>query len=64
MPAELTDIEKFVQLSESAEECRVKRLEAVVKLKLRTPKTLYTMKLTAEQAAEVLKRVKCEVVET
>jgi len=64
MPAEIGDVEEFVRISERAEECRVKRLEDVVKLKLRTPNRLYTIKLDAEKAAEVLKRLKCEVVET
>lgn len=64
MPAEITDAEEFVRISERAEECRVKRLEDVVKLKLRTPGRLYTIKLNAETAAEVLKQLKCEVVET
>ena len=64
MPAQISDVEEFVRISERAEECRVKRLEDIVKLKLRTPSRLYTMKLNAEEAAEVLKRLKCEVVET
>jgi len=64
MPAQISDVDEFVRISERAEECRVKRLEDVVKLKLRTPSRLYTMKLNAEEAAEVLKRLKCEVVET
>jgi large subunit ribosomal protein L38e len=64
MPAEVSDIEEFVRISERAEECRVKRREDIVKLKLRTPRKLYTIKLGAEQAADVLKRVKCEVIET
>jgi len=64
MPAEVSDIEEFVRISERAEECRVKRREDVVKLKLRTPRKLYTIKLDANQAADVLKRVKCEVIET
>lgn len=64
MPVEISDAEKFVRISERAEECRVKRLEDVVKLKLRTPSKLYTIKLDAEKAAEVLKQVKCAVIET
>jgi ferritin-like protein len=63
MPAQISDIDEFVRISERAEECRVKRLEDVVKLKLRTPNKLYTIKLNADQAAEVLKRVKCEIIE-
>mgnify|MGYP001110049521 FL=1 len=64
MPAEISDVKEFIRISERAEECRVKRLEDVVKLKLRTPSKLYTIKLDAEKAAEVLKELKCEVVET
>jgi ferritin-like protein len=64
MPAQINDVDEFVRISERAEECRVKRLEDVVKLKLRTPGKLYTIKLNAEQAAEVLRRVKCEIIET
>jgi phenylalanyl-tRNA synthetase beta subunit len=64
MPSQISDVEEFVRISERAEECRVKRLEDVVKLKLRTPSKLYTIRLNTEEAAEVLKRLKCEVVET
>jgi len=64
MPTEISDVDEFVRISERAEECRVKRLEDMVKLKLRTPRKLYTIKLDAEKAAEVLKQLKCEVVET
>ncbi len=44
-------------------ECRVKRSLDVVKLKLRTPKRLYTLKVKVERADDVLRRLKCEVVE-
>jgi ferritin-like protein len=64
MPAEMSDVEEFIRISERADECRVKRLEDIVKLKLRTASKLYTIKLTADKAAEVLKQLKCEVVET
>jgi len=63
MPSEVADTEEFVKLSERASECRVKRLKDIVKLKLRTPKQLYTMRLDPEKAAEVLKLVRCEVIE-
>ena len=63
MPREITDTEEFVRLSEAALACRVKRLEDIVKLKLRTPSMLYTIKLEAPQAEDVLKRIKCEVQE-
>lgn len=64
MPAEVFDPDEFIRISERASECRVKRLEDVVKLKLRTPSKLYTIKLDAEKAAEVLKQIRCEIVET
>jgi ferritin-like protein len=63
MPAEITDTDEFVRVSERANECRVKRLKDVVKLKLRTPKQLYTIRVDPDKAAEILKQVKCEVIE-
>ena len=63
MPREIFDVEKFIKLSEKASECRVKRLKNVVKLKLRTRRLLYTLKIDPEKAAEIIKRVKCEIVE-
>jgi len=63
MPAELTDADEFVRISERATECRVKRLKDVVKLKLRTSRQLYTLRVDPEKAGEILKQVKCEVVE-
>jgi hypothetical protein len=63
MPSEITATEEFVRLSEQAMECRVKRLKDIVKLKLRTSKQLYTIRLEPDKAAEVLKQVKCEVIE-
>jgi len=61
MPTEIHDVEEFVKLSEIALACRVKRLKDLVKLKLRTPRMLYTIKLEAAKAEEVLRRIKCEV---
>ena len=63
MPSEISDSEEFVRISERASECRVKRLKDIVKLKLRTASQLYTIRLDPEKAAEVLKQVKCEVIE-
>lgn len=63
MPEEIFDVERFVKLSESASECRVKRLGDYVKLKLRTKRRLYTLKVEADKVDEVLRRVKCKVVE-
>lgn len=61
MPAEISDVDRFIKLSENASECRVKRLEKEVKLKIRTPGRLYTIKLDVARAEEVLKQVKCEI---
>ena len=63
MPAEVTDAQEFVRISERAVECRVKRLKEVVKLKLRTPSKLYTIKVDPEKAADMLKQIRCEVIE-
>ncbi len=63
MPSEITKVDEFIRLSEGALECRVKRAEDSVKLKLRTPRQLYTHKVKVERADEVIKRLKCEIVE-
>ncbi|MFX1555175.1 MAG: hypothetical protein ACFFBV_14715, partial [Promethearchaeota archaeon] len=44
MPREIFDEKKFLEISEYAIHCRVKRLKEIVKLKLRTKKTLFTFK--------------------
>jgi len=63
MPAEVADAEEFVRMSERAMECRVKRLKDVVKLKIRTPGELYTIKVDPDKAAQMLKQIRCEVIE-
>ena len=63
MPSEITSTDQFVSLSEGALECRVKRSKDLVKLKLRTPRRLYTLKVKVERADDVLRRMKCEIVE-
>ena len=64
MPSEITDVDEFIRISERAEECRVKRLEDVVKLKIKTPSRLFTIKLKADEAGQILKQLRCEIVET
>jgi ferritin-like protein len=61
MPSEIFDAEKFVEISGRAEYCAVKRLKDVVKLKLRTPKRLYTLKVEPAKAEEVIKKLQCEI---
>jgi len=63
MPSEILDVEKFVALSAHAKYCSVKRLKETVKLKLRTPSTLYTLKVEPLKADEVIKKLKCEIEE-
>jgi ferritin-like protein len=61
MPSEVFDVEKFVEISRRAEYCAVKRLRDVVKLKLRTAKRLYTLKVEPSKAEEVIKKLQCEI---
>lgn len=63
MPTELFDPDEFVEISERAEYCAVKRLRDVVKLKLRTPGRLYTLKVKPVRAEELIKKLRCEIVE-
>mgnify|MGYP001148763174 CR=1 FL=1 len=63
MPAEIMDVDLFMKLAEKAEICRVVRHGDEVKLKLRTPQRLYTMKVVSPRADELLKNLKCKVVD-
>ena len=63
MPSQITDVEKFVSMSAKAKQCQVKRLKDGVKLKLRTPGQLYTLKIEALRADEVIKKLQCEIKE-
>lgn len=61
MPSEISDPERFVEISGNAEYCAVKRLQSTVKLKLRTPRKLYTLKVDPLKAEEVIKKLQCEI---
>lgn len=63
MPKEIKDITQFLELASKANECRVKRVKDVVKLKLRTPRLLYTLKLDPENAEAIIKQIKCQIIE-
>jgi ferritin-like protein len=63
MPSEMFDVEKFVAMSAKAEYCSVKRLEDTVKLKLRMPRRLYTLKVEPLKAEETIKKLKCKIEE-
>jgi hypothetical protein len=61
MPREITDAEEFIRLSEEALYCTVKRLRKTVKLKLRMPRRLLTMKTDPGRAEETIKKLQCEI---
>ena len=63
MPIEVYDVEEFVELSGKATECRIKRNRDDVKLKLRTSRRLYTLKLEPGEEGEVISRLSCRTVE-
>lgn len=63
MPAEISDVDEFVAMSAKAKFCSVKRLKESVKLKLRTPRRLYTLKVEPLRADEIIKKLKCEIQE-
>lgn len=63
MPVEVSDVDKFVALSAKAKHCNVKRSKDIVKLKLRTPTKLYTLKVEPLKADELIKKLKCEIEE-
>jgi hypothetical protein len=63
MPSEIFNVEKFVTMSANAKYCSVKRLKETVKLKLRTPSKLYTLKVEPLNADEIIKKLKCEIQE-
>jgi large subunit ribosomal protein L38e len=59
MPKEITNVDEFLKLSEKAVECKIKKLGDVTKLKLRTPGNLFTIKLEAKAADELLPKITC-----
>jgi hypothetical protein len=63
MPAEIQSAEKFIEMSAKAKSCTVKRLKNSVKLKLRTPRQLYTLIVEPGKAEETIKKLQCEIQE-
>jgi ferritin-like protein len=61
LPSEILDIEHFISMSQRARYCAVKRLKDVVKLKIRTPSKLYTIKIEPLKAEEIMKKLQCEI---
>jgi large subunit ribosomal protein L38e len=63
MPKEIFSEERFIELSDRAIHCRVKRVKDLVKLKLRTKKYLYTYKTKPTTAESLLSQINCDVIE-
>ena len=63
MPREVTDPEEFMRLAEGADECRVKKVDGETKLKVRARGFLYTIRLEAKAADELVAKLKCSKVE-
>ena len=63
MPKEITDRDKFMEIVERAEEIRVKKLdkEGIAKVKARTKRYLYTIKIPLGQLDEFLQKIKEKV---
>ncbi|MFZ8782363.1 MAG: 5'-nucleotidase [Desulfurococcaceae archaeon] len=62
MPKEVKNPEEFVRISERAVECRVVKLEdeGVAKVKARTKRYLYIIKIPLSQLEEFIKKLKCQ----
>lgn len=61
MPKEIKDVEGFIEISDRAHYCDIKRVSRIVKLKLRTPGRLYTLKVDPDKAEEIVKKLRCEI---
>lgn len=61
MPVEIKDWNEFVEISSRALECRVKyaRKGNVAKIKARTRRVLYTIKVEKDKVEELVKELKC-----
>lgn len=59
MPKEIFDAEEFLALAEDASKCIVKRLDGETKVKIRTSRYLYTIKLEASEADTLLGKIQC-----
>jgi len=60
MPVELKSLEDFARITENAVECRIKRGKGgVAKLKARTKRYLYTIKVEESKLDEILSKIRC-----
>ncbi len=58
MPREVKTVEEFFKHAERAEECRVVRSRGYVKLKARTKRYLYTLKMEPDKAEELVAKLR------
>ncbi len=63
MPEEIKDVTRFIELSEKAETCDVKKSKNVIKLKLRMKRRLCTLKVDPKKFDEVKAKIKCKITE-
>ncbi len=63
MPREIQSEEEFLALVDRASSCIVKRLRDVVKLKLRTPRYVYTFKCDSATAERLISGLKIPIVD-
>jgi large subunit ribosomal protein L38e len=63
VPVEVFDKDEFLKLSEKATECTIKKNKEYTKLKLRTSKYLYTIKLDPSDAEELAGKINCPTIE-
>ncbi len=61
MPIEVRDREEFIEISARASEIRVVRneREGIAKVKARTRRYLYTIKVPLSELSDFLKKLKC-----
>jgi hypothetical protein len=63
MPHEIKDLSKLDDIIAQATECRVKRIGDVVKMKFRTKKKLYTIKVSVSEAEAIRARISVPIVD-
>ena len=60
MPIEIQDRDKFIDISGRAIECRVVKKEKISKVKARTRRYLYTIKVSLDELNDFLKKLRCK----
>jgi hypothetical protein len=63
MPIEIFEDKEFLEISQKADSCRVKRSGDIVLLKLRTKRYLYVLKTTPQKADTLTKQINIEIIE-